>query len=129
MKKEIQAREQIKLFVDYFYDNVKKDNLLCDIFIEKTQNEWNEHLNTMYRYWEAILLDGETGKGSPFLVHSDIYINEEQFNRWLKLFNKAVEEFFTGEKAEKAKLKGIQMSKMYSTKMEFLEKNPNARLF
>lgn len=51
MKKEILTLDDIKLLVDSFYEKVRLDDLLKNIFEEKIQNRWPEHLEKMYRFW------------------------------------------------------------------------------
>ena len=51
MKADIQDIEDIKLLVDTFYDNIRKDELLAPIFNDKIEDRWPEHLEKMYRFF------------------------------------------------------------------------------
>ena len=122
MKKEIENLEDIKLLVDGFYDSVRKDELLSPIFNEIIGDKWPEHLEKMYRFWQSILLEEYTYSGNPFLAHANLGISEIHFKRWLSLFYETVDSSFEGEIAEKAKLQGKQMSKIFSAKIEFIRR-------
>ena len=118
-KKEIATLEDVKTLVDEFYGKVREDNLLKDIFNERIQDRWPEHLEKMYRFWQTVLLDEHTYSGSPFLPHSTMPIQMEHFNRWIKLFNETLEESFTGEKAKEASKRAKMMADMFHHKIEY----------
>ena len=120
MKKEIENLEDIKLLVNGFYDSVRKDELLSPIFNKIIVDKWPEHLEKMYRFWQSILLEEYTYSGNPFLAHANLGISEIHFKRWLNLFYETLDSSFEGEIAEKAKLQGEQMSKIFSAKIEFI---------
>ena len=122
MKKEIENLEDIKLLVNGFYDSVRKDELLSPIFNKIIVEKWPEHLEKMYRFWQSILLEEYTYSGNPFLAHANLGISEIHFKRWLSLFYETLDSSFEGEIAEKAKLQGEQMSKIFSAKIEFIRR-------
>ena len=66
MKKDISNIQDIKLLVDVFYGKVREDGKLKDIFNNKIQDRWPEHLEKMYRFWQTVLLEEHTYYGSPF---------------------------------------------------------------
>ena len=47
MLKDISNIEDIKLMVDTFYENIRKDDLLGPIFNDKLQDRWPIHLQKM----------------------------------------------------------------------------------
>ena len=122
MKKEIENLEDIKLLVNGFYDSVRKDELLSPIFNKIIVDKWPEHLEKMYRFWQSIILEEYTYSGNPFLAHANLGISEIHFKRWLNLFYETLDSSFEGEIAEKAKLQGEQMSKIFSAKIEFIRR-------
>ena len=105
-----------------FYDSVRKDELLSPIFNKIIVDKWPEHLEKMYRFWQSILLEEYTYSGNPFLAHANLGISEIHFKRWLSLFYETLDSSFEGEIAEKAKLQGKQMSKIFSAKIEFIRR-------
>ncbi|MBL4709287.1 MAG: group III truncated hemoglobin [Flavobacteriales bacterium] len=125
-KKEIVSLDEIKILVNEFYTKVRKDELLKDIFNERIQDNWQEHLEKMYRFWQTILLDNHTYSGSPFSPHATMPIELVHFERWQKLFNETLNENFTGEKAEEAKRRAEMMATMFRHKIEYYKNNtPN----
>lgn len=123
MKNEIISITDIKLLVDTFYNKVRKDELLADLFNNKIGDRWPEHLEKMYRFWQTVLLEEHTYHGSPFLPHAKLPVNLEHFERWLTLFNKTVDDLFEGEKAERAKWQGQRMAEMFHSKIEYYKNN------
>ncbi len=119
MKKDINTIEDIKLMVDTFYDFVRNDELLGPIFNERIANNWPQHLEKMYRFWQTVLLHVQSYSGSPFMPHSTMPIDKIHFDRWLLLFEKTLLENFKGEVAEDALLRANNMAKMFQYKIEY----------
>lgn len=115
----------IQLLVDSFYEKVKSDNILGPVFEQVIQNRWPEHLEKMYRFWQTILLDEHTYHGSPFAPHARLPIQEEHFERWLKLFLTTIDDNFTGSKALEAKWRAEKMAHMFQLKMEMIREQTN----
>lgn len=118
MPSEILTLEDIKLLVNTFYQKVREDKLLAGIFEEKIKDNWAVHLDKMYRFWESLLLDKVTYSGNPFAHHVDLPIDKEHFDRWLKLFDKTIDELFIGEKAEEAKTRAAKIAVIFNTKIQ-----------
>ncbi|MDN3688584.1 group III truncated hemoglobin [Cyclobacterium jeungdonense] len=123
-KREITSIEDIKLMVDNFYGKVRNDDLLKDIFNERIQERWSEHLEKMYRFWQTVLLDEHTYHGSPFVPHAKLAVNKEHFDRWVQLFFETVEEQFCGERADRAKWQGERMAELFHNKIKYYKNNP-----
>lgn len=123
MEKDIEGFEDVQLLVNTFYDKVREDELLADIFNSKIQEKWPEHLEKMYRFWQTVLLEEHTYIGSPFLPHAKLPVSKEHFERWLKLFGETVDMLFTGDKAERAKWQGERMAAMFHSKIEYYKKS------
>lgn len=128
MKKDIATLEDIKLLVNRFYDNVRKDELLADIFNKKIEDRWPQHLEKIYCFWQTVLLEEHTYYGSPFLPHAKLPIDAEHFERWLKLFYETVDSLFEGEKATRAKWQGQRMAEMFQSKIEYYRNHPSIPL-
>lgn len=128
MKKDITTIEDIRLLVDTFYDEVKKDPLIGPIFIGVIRDQWPAHLEKMYRFWQTVLLDEHTYYGSPFLPHARLPVEWKHFERWLQLFDKTIDENFTGEKAERAKWQGKRMAELFHSKIEYYKNNSSTPL-
>lgn len=115
--KDIENRNDIELMVDTFYDLVRKDDLLGPIFNQVIKDNWPKHLDTMYRFWQTVLLHEFAYKGSPFLPHSKLPIDEHHFERWLKLFNTCLDKNFEGKIADEAKWRAQKMAEMFMYKL------------
>lgn len=128
MKKEIETLEDIKTLVNSFYDKVREDELLADIFNNIIQNRWPVHLEKMHRFWQTVLLEEHTYFGSPFVPHAQLPVEKQHFERWLKLFYETVDEYFIGELAEKAKWQGKRMAQMFNMKIDHYRSHPNQKV-
>lgn len=117
--KQIENIQDIKNLVNSFYERVRKDDLLGDIFNNIIQNNWPKHLEKMYRFWQTILLEDHTYFGSPFAPHAQMPVNKAHFDRWMLLFCQTVDVLFTGEKAEEAKWRAGKMAEMFHYKIEY----------
>lgn len=124
MKKDITNIEDIKLLVNTFYGKVRSSELLKDIFNNKIEDRWPEHLEKMVRFWQTVLLEEHTYFGSPFVPHAKLPVVKEHFNGWIALFNSTVDELFAGEKAERAKWQGGRMAEMFHSKIKYYKNNP-----
>lgn len=122
-KSDIATVEDIRIMVDQFYGAVREDALLKDIFNDRIDNRWPEHLDKMYRFWQTVLLDDHTYFGSPFIPHATMPVSEQHFNQWISLFNDTVDRLFEGKNAERAKWQGERMAQMFQTKIEMIRSN------
>ncbi|ETN96160.1 group III truncated hemoglobin [Zhouia amylolytica] len=129
MNSDITNLDDIKLLVDSFYDEIKKDKLLSPIFNGIIQDNWNIHLEKMYRFWETVLLDHHTYRGSPFMPHANLPVEKQHFETWLTIFRNTVDSFFKGDKAEEAKWRAEKMAQMFYYKISFHRKNSSTPLF
>ena len=50
--KDIAGKEDIKIFVDKFYEKIRKDEKLGPVFGMRIPNgNWSKHLERMYSFW------------------------------------------------------------------------------
>ncbi|WP_276371108.1 group III truncated hemoglobin [Chryseolinea sp. H1M3-3] len=96
MTQDIKGIEDIKFLVDHFYAKVRKDELLAPVFALRITGDWQPHLNTMYRFWNAALFQVREYVGNPFAKHAMLPIDGLHFEQWIKLFYETVEEHFAG---------------------------------
>ncbi|HEY4109601.1 group III truncated hemoglobin [Puia sp.] len=99
---DIQTEADIKLLVDSFYQKVKNDDLLGPIFLEKLGQHWDNHLETMYKFWGMALLGDSRYTGHPLSKHLTLPVEEAHFNRWLHLFFETLGQHFDGPVAGEA---------------------------
>ena len=118
--KEIKGREEVIELVDAFYDKVNQDELLSPIFNQLVQVNWEAHLPKMYNFWDSLLFGTQTYKGKPFDHHRPLQLLASHFDRWVALFNETLDERFTGEKAEEAREKAVNIAGVFKFKMQML---------
>ncbi|MDX5319796.1 MAG: group III truncated hemoglobin [Bacteroidota bacterium] len=124
MKTDIHTLQDIHLLVDTFYGRIRKDSVLGPIFDNQIQERWPQHLETMCRFWQTVLLDEHTYQGSPFVPHAKLPVQESHFSHWINLFNQTVDELFEGTKAERAKWQGARMAEMFWSKINYYTNQP-----
>jgi hemoglobin len=119
--RDISTSTDIKTLVDAFYHKVQGDDLLGAVFNSVPGFEWAEHLPTMYRFWETLLLGAGTYQGAPFPKHAVLSVQQEHFERWLSLFVSTVDENFSGPKSEDAKDRAISIADTFARRMGVLK--------
>ena len=124
MEKSILNIADIKLLVDSFYTKVREDKVLAPIFNSVIKDNWDKHLEKMYRFWQTVLLKEHTYFGSPFVPHAHLPVSSTHFETWLKFFKEAVDENFVGEKAIEAKWRAAKMAEMFQHKIAYSQENP-----
>lgn len=115
--------EDVKLLVDTFYEKVRDDAILAPIFNERIANQWPEHLEKMYRFWQTVLLGEHTYFGAPFVPHATLPIDQDHFQRWLELFNRTIDDLFEGPIAKEARWRADKMALMFQKKLEYIQNN------
>lgn len=123
-KHDIQTREDVELLVNQFYDKIKIDGQLGGIFWGAIGENWSEHLEIMYRFWQTILLKESTYTGSPFRPHASMPLQATHFDRWMQLFSETVDTLFAGPTAATAKLQAQSMASMFLKRIETKRQSP-----
>ncbi len=121
-KRDIESLEDIKLMVDTFYNQVQKDELIGGIFTGVIK-DWPKHLDTMYRFWQTILLGEHTYSGRPFMPHAHLPVEWAHFERWLLLFHQTVDGYFEGAIASEAKRRANLMAEIFHHKISYFRGN------
>lgn len=122
MKKDIKNIEDIKLFVNSFYDRVNKDKTLSYIFNDFSKVNWDKHLPRMYSFWSTLLFGEKSYKGSPFDKHIPLPVEKAHFARWVELFEATIDDLFQGEMAEHTKMRAKTIAWTFQSKLEFINK-------
>ena len=123
MKLDITTKADIELFINTFYDKVRKDHLLGPVFTNITPVNWIKFLPKMYRFWESTLLfDFKAYSRKPTDMHlelnSKIPIEQAHYNRWLTIWNETIDTLFEGPIAAKAKRCGKSIAELMAHKIE-----------
>lgn len=121
MKTDIQTVDDIHLLVVEFYEGIKQDDLLGEIFMNAV-DDWEKHFDKMTRFWQSLLMDEVTYHGKSFEPHKKLMIDQRHFDRWLDRWNTVVDRHFEGELAEQAKYRAKTIGAVYSYKIGELRK-------
>lgn len=116
--KDISGIEDIKTFVDVFYQKVRKDDLLGPVFKARIGDRWDEHLERMYDFWNTILFSKGSYKGSPYQKHESLPVKKLHFDRWLTLFESVLRERFEGKQTEETIQRAKIIGWTFWSKME-----------
>ena len=115
--KEIETREDIELLVHSFYEKIRQDELLGDIFnTHIPENAWPEHLKKLSDFWETNLFGVPKYKGNLTEKHINVdknlnyTIDSLHFGTWLLLWFETIDQWFTGVNAQRAKDAARKMS-------------------
>lgn len=124
MKKDIADKEDIVLLVNSFYEKVKNDESISFFFSKVVPVNWENHLPVMYTFWENIFFHSGGYTGNPMQVHTELHtkhvLQKEHFEKWIALFNAAVDELFEGEKASQAKQRAYAIATVMQIKISAL---------
>ena len=122
--KDITHKDDVITFVNAFYDEVRSDEIIGPIFINKIAYEnWPKHLDRMYSFWNTVLFGEADYRGNPFSKHSSLPILDIHFDRWLSLLNSSLDQNFVGEKTTEVKERAYKMSLMFRSKLAYIRDN------
>jgi hemoglobin len=117
VKKDIGSLKDVQFLVDRFYESVQADSFLGPIFNERLKGRWEMHHHKLYRFWHTILLRRPDYFGHPVAIHYGMNLEEQHFKHWLNIWTQTVDEYFEGEIAERAKLRGRTMAEAFLSKI------------
>ena len=81
----------IERLVRGFYDRVKQDPLLGPVFAGQVE-DWEEHIQTLCRFWSSVTLMTGRYSGRPMAAHAPLPVERAHFLRWLALFEATARE-------------------------------------
>lgn len=101
MKENQITEENIQQLVDTFYEKIREDKALSPIFLQAIGDDlkkWKSHMQTMYDFWSAIMLNSRRYSGNPLQKHRELpSFDRSLFDRWLDLFKKTAFQIYTDE--------------------------------
>ncbi len=117
--RDIETEQDIKLFLDAFYEKVKVDDTIAYLFNEVANLDWEAHMPKIYAFWEGVLL-GKPGfagdvMGAHIRLNQLAPLTTAHFDRWIALFTETVHQMHQGPKAEEA----INRANMIRRTMEY----------
>ncbi|MDT0551807.1 group III truncated hemoglobin [Urechidicola vernalis] len=113
--KDLESREDIIKLVITFYNALQNESEeLNTLFNDVAKVDWESHLPKMYDFWETLIFHKAAYKGNPMKVHLHLHslqkLKKKNFDDWLVLFKRTVDELFIGEKAELAKMRAASVA-------------------
>jgi hemoglobin len=115
MNCDITCEEDVKKVISTFTSSVEKDALISRYFAHVN---WGEQMPVMCKFWSTLLFRAGKFTGRPFPKHVALQgLEERHYNRLTDLFNKAVSNYFSGEKAEMLKMKVRQICLAYESRL------------
>ena len=84
--------------VHAFYARARTDWLLGPVF-EAAVDDWDEHLDTLVRFWCSVLLRAGSYRGNPMAAHRPLGLDDQHFARWLALWDRTARETLPREQA------------------------------
>ena len=125
MKTDIENRTDIRQLIHKFYEHLLKDDAFRHIFLEVAAIDILPHLDIIIDFWESVLFQAGKYKGDTVQKHLDLHMDhrltQEDFIRWLALFNQTVDDLFAGEKASGAKDRALSIATIIKLKIDDLE--------
>ena len=119
--RDLDSPDEIAEMVRRFYQDVAQDDLLGPLFNDVARVDWNEHLPKLTRFWCRALLGIEGYAGNPFrshaLVNDRAPLTMDHFDRWLQLFQDAVELGWTGHHADRALALALQVAGVHASQL------------
>jgi len=121
MLTDIKSRKDIEFLLTRFYERAFADDVIGFIFTEVTHLDLVKHMPLIANFWDDMLLGAHNYNGNPVKVHQQIdqltELNENQFNRWLMLWQITIDEYFAGEKADEAKQRAGNIARIMMVKI------------
>lgn len=116
--KDIETKEDVETLVNSFYRKARTHDLLGPVFASRiADDQWPDHLQRMYAFWNAILFAEKGFEGNPMQKHLALPIADEHFSHWLILFNQTIDETFCGPKAEEARKRAASIAQIMASKI------------
>lgn len=108
---DITTASDVHHLIAAFYTKARYDPVLAHFF---THVDWEHHTPRIEAFWTSILFGTPGYVGEPMNAHVQLDqrqpMLEEHFKRWVELFTGAVDELFTGPKAEEAKQRAVSIA-------------------
>lgn len=122
MKKDIASRADLHLIVSDFYIDLLKNERLMHFFEDfRDEKTLQTHLDVLVDFWDNTLFySGSYSKNAikPHIkIHSDNAISALDFETWLQLFQKSVDNNFEGQNADTIKSRALSIATVMRIKL------------
>ena len=106
-KPDLDSPEHIAAFVEAFYARLLTDPRLAPLFIDVANIDIREHFPRIQAYWQKLLLGDGGYQRHTMNIHRQLHNKQallaSDFEQWLDYFIATADEYFCGEKTERAK--------------------------
>jgi hemoglobin len=121
VKPDIINNEDIAKMITSFYDKVRADEVIGAYFNDIMSIDWEKHIPLICSFFENVLFYTGNYEGNPLKTHQRINAIHntppEYFERWIMLFNQAVDELFNGDNATKVKEKAASIASVMQQRL------------
>jgi hemoglobin len=121
MKRDIESREDLEIFLRAFYKKAFADELIGYFFTEVVPLDLKTHIPVIANFWESIVFNKHNYRKNVMEVHQHIHdlskIKKEHLSRWVKLFAETLDENFQGEKNELMKQRARSIATLMDIKL------------
>ena len=115
--KDIENRHDIDALMQLFYERAIADGTIGYIFTDVAKLDLEHHLPIIGDFWETMLFQSgsyaQHGR-NPLQVHAalneKVELLPKHFRRWLEIFERSVDELFTGERSEFLKMRAMAIA-------------------
>lgn len=114
MKKDLESRADIEMFLKAFYTRALDNATLRDQFIHL---DMAHHIPIITNFWSSLIFYDQSYAGNPFIKHKEMPLVKEHFNEWLKLFFQTLDEMYAGERADEMKKRADSIAQIFQYKL------------
>jgi hemoglobin len=119
---DIETRADCERLVRAFYGKALEDPIIGFIFTDVARLDLEAHVPQITSFWETILLGTRSYSGSAFdphaALHAKVELREGHFERWLQLWFGTVDERFSGDRANLAKIHALRVGRAFHRRLQ-----------
>ncbi|MDM7488662.1 MULTISPECIES: group III truncated hemoglobin [Rhodococcus] len=119
---DLATRADIDRLLRRFYERALVDPVLEAPFSTLAVVGLDDHLPTIGDFWEQVLLRTGRYRGALVPVHAALHrqygLDAARFDRWVRLWDEAVDELFAGTNADRAKAKAASIAAALSARLD-----------
>jgi hemoglobin len=122
--RDIETRADCERLVRTFYGRALEDPVIGFLFVDVAKLDLEAHVPRITSFWETVLLGSQTYAGGAFRPHAELHmkapLRRAHFEQWLRLWFTAVDELFSGERAELAKAHALRVATAFHGRLQTL---------
>jgi hemoglobin len=119
---DIETRADVERLVRAFYGRALTDPIIGFIFTDVAKLDLEAHVPRIASFWETVLLGNRTYRGGAFGPHAELHakveLREGHFERWLQLWFETVDEMFSGDRANLAKIHALRVGRAFHQRLQ-----------